>query len=72
MLSWDDGLPKMIVPDDGYEIVVTSDFSILAPFSLIPKIAPLQLIPSTASYAGRGDTFAPFILWLEDVDVDDL
>ena len=40
MLSWDDGLLEMIVPDDGYEIVgVTSDFSIPAPFSLIPDRA---------------------------------
>ena len=37
MLSWDNGLSEMIVPNDGYEIVgVTSYFSILAPFSLIP------------------------------------
>ena len=42
MLSWDDGLLEMIVPNDGYEIVgVTSDLSISAPFSLIPNRASL-------------------------------
>ena len=42
MLSWDDGLPEMIVLDDGYEIVgVTSYFSIPAPFCLILDRAPL-------------------------------
>ena len=71
MLSWDDGLPKMIVPNDGYEIVeVILDFLIPAPFSLILDRASLQLIPSTPSDVGHGDTFAPFILWPEDVDVD--
>ncbi|RVW12753.1 hypothetical protein CK203_108642 [Vitis vinifera] len=70
MLSWDDGLPEMIVPDDGYEIVgATSDSSIPAPFSLIPDRASLQLIPFTPSYVGHRDMFAPFILWPEDVDV---
>ena len=70
MLSWDDGLLKMIVPNDDYEIVrATSAFSILAPFSLIPDKAPLQLIPSTPSYTGHRNTFVLFILWHEDVDV---
>ncbi|RVW64270.1 Retrovirus-related Pol polyprotein from transposon 17.6 [Vitis vinifera] len=70
MLSWDDALPEMIVPDDGYEIVgATSNSSIPAPFSLIPDRAPLQLIPFTPSYVGHRDMFAPFILWPEDVDV---
>ena len=70
MLSWDDGLPEMIVLDDGYEIVgVTSYFSIPAPFCLILDRAPLQLIPSTPTDVGHGDMFAPFILWPEDVDV---
>ena len=42
MISWDDGFSKMIVPNDGYEIVgVTSDLSISAPFSLIPNRASL-------------------------------
>ena len=69
MLSWDDGLPKMIVPNDGYEIVeVILDFLIPAPFSLILDRASLQLIPSTPSDVGHGGTFAPFILWPEDVD----
>ena len=54
ILSWDDGLPNMIVPDVGYEIVgVISKFSITTPFSLIPDRAPLQLIPSTPSYTGH-------------------
>ena len=70
MLSWDDGLPEMIVLDDGYEIIgATSGFLIPAPFSLIPNRASLQLIPSTPSYIGHRDTFTPFILWPEDVDV---
>ena len=70
MLSWDDGLLEMIVPNNGYEIVgVTSNFFILAPFILISDRAPLQLIPSTPSDVGHGDTFAPFILWPEDFDV---
>ena len=61
----------MIVLDDGYEIVgVTSDFFILVPFSLISDRAPLQLISSTPSDDGHGDTFTPFILWPEDVDED--
>ena len=60
----------MIVPNNGYEIVgVTSNFFILAPFILISDRAPLQLIPSTPSDVGHGDTFAPFILWPEDFDV---
>ena len=63
MLSWDDGLPEMIVPDDDYDIVgATLDFLIPVPFSLIPNRAPLQLIPSTPSYVEHRDTFAPFIL----------
>ena len=70
MLSWDDGLLKMIVPNDGYEIVgVTSDLSISAPFSLIPNRASLQLIFSMPSDVGHKDMFAPFILWPKDVDV---
>ncbi|KAL6347695.1 hypothetical protein AAG906_026224 [Vitis piasezkii] len=70
MLNWADGLPEMIVPDDGYEIVgATSYFSIPAPFNLIPDKAPLQLIHFTPSYVGHRDIFAPFILWPEDVDV---
>ena len=41
MISWDDGFSKMIVPNDGYEIVgATLDFSITTPFSLIPNRAP--------------------------------
>ena len=60
----------MIVPNDDYEIVrATSNFLIPTPFSLILDIAPLQLIPSTPSYVGHRDTFAPFILWPENVDV---
>ena len=36
MLSWDDGLLEMIIPNNDYEIVgATSDFSILTQFSLI-------------------------------------
>ncbi|RVW75457.1 hypothetical protein CK203_061506 [Vitis vinifera] len=36
MLSWDDGLPEMIVPDDDYEIVgATLDSLIPSPLSLI-------------------------------------
>ena len=63
MLSWDDGLPEMIVLDDGYEIIgITSDFFISTPFSLISSRVPLQLISSMPSNAGHGDTFAPFIL----------
>ena len=70
MLSWDDGLPEMIVPNDGYEIVgSTSDSSIHAPFSLIPDRAQLQFISFTPSYVKHRDMFAPFILWPEDVDV---
>ena len=71
MLSWDDGLLKMIVPNDGYEIVgVTSDLSISAPFSLIPNRASLQLIFSMPSDVGHGDMSVLFILWHKDVDVD--
>ncbi|KAL6350524.1 hypothetical protein AAG906_019171 [Vitis piasezkii] len=67
----DDGLPKMIVPNDGYDIVgVTSNFLVPTPFNWILDRVPLQLISSTPSDVGHGDTFAPFILWPEDVDVD--
>ncbi|RVW72531.1 hypothetical protein CK203_061234 [Vitis vinifera] len=70
MLSWDDGLPKMIVPNDGYEIVgVTSNFSIPIPFNLVLDITTLQLIPSTPSNVGHEDTFTSFILWPKDIDV---
>ena len=70
MLSWDDGLLEMIVPDDDYEILgATSDFSIPAPFSLIPDRVSLQLTPSTPSYVRYRDMFASFILWPENVDV---
>ena len=42
MLSWDDGLPETIVPNDGYEIVGDiSDFFIPALFSVIPDKVPL-------------------------------
>ncbi|KAL6315066.1 hypothetical protein AAG906_030919 [Vitis piasezkii] len=57
-MDFDDGLPEMIAPDDGYEIVgATSNFSIPATFSLTPDRAPHR------------DMFAPFIPWPEDVDV---
>ena len=70
MLSWDDGLLEMFVPDDDYEILgATSDFSIPTPFSLIPDRVSLQLTPSTPSYVGHRDMFASFILWPENVDV---
>ena len=70
MLSWDDGLPKMIVPNDGYEIVgVTSNFSIPIPFNLVLDITTLQLIPSTPSNVEHEDTFTSFILWPKDIDV---
>ncbi|KAL6332889.1 hypothetical protein AAG906_019401 [Vitis piasezkii] len=70
MLSWDDGLPEMIVLDNGYEIVgIPSYFFIYTPFSLIPSRAPIQLISSTPSNTRHGDTFAPFILRIEDADV---
>ena len=69
MLSWDDGLLEMFVPDDDYEILgATSDFSIPAPFSLIPYRVSLQLTP-TPSYVRHRDMFASFILWPENVDV---
>ena len=35
---------------------------------MIPNRAPLQLIHSTPSNVRHRGTFAPFILWLEDVD----
>ena len=36
---------------------------------MIPNRAPLQLIRSTPSNVRHRGTFAPFILWLEDVDI---
>ena len=36
---------------------------------MIPDRTSLQLIPSTPSNVGHGDTFALFILCIEDVDV---
>ncbi|RVW40343.1 hypothetical protein CK203_114844 [Vitis vinifera] len=42
MLSWDDGLPKLIVLDDGYEVdTVGSQTS--TPFSLISDWVPFEL-----------------------------
>ena len=42
MLSWDDGLAKQIVLDDGYEIIgVTSNLLVSTPFNLIPDRASL-------------------------------
>ena len=42
MLNWDDGFPKQIVLDDGYEIIgVTSDLLVSTPFSLILDRASL-------------------------------
>ena len=64
-------MPKLIVLNDDYEIVgVTSDFLVLAPFSLIPNKVPLHFIPFVPSDIGHGDISALFILWHEDVDVD--
>ena len=42
MLSWDDGLPELIVLDDGYEIIgVRLYFLVLTLFNLILDRAPL-------------------------------
>ena len=49
MMSWDDGLSKLIVLDDGYEVnTVGSQTS--TPFSLISDWVPFELTP-TASLA---------------------
>ncbi|KAJ9693913.1 hypothetical protein PVL29_009741 [Vitis rotundifolia] len=43
MLSWDDGLPEMIVPDDGYEIIFSFVFFDVNSF-LIPVISKSQAL----------------------------
>ncbi|KAL6319929.1 hypothetical protein AAG906_037005 [Vitis piasezkii] len=50
MLSWDDGLLKMIVPDDGYEIVITRSGRIAqaAPLVTRPFVSSVLLDNSSA------------------------
>ncbi|RVW13463.1 Transposon Ty3-G Gag-Pol polyprotein [Vitis vinifera] len=69
MLSWDDGLPELIVLHDSYEIDGVSVVpQTPAPFSLIPDEAPFQLTYPTPLVIGCQDTFVPFTLWPEDDD----
>ncbi|KAL6327512.1 hypothetical protein AAG906_021595 [Vitis piasezkii] len=53
MLSWDDGLPKPIVP---------------TPFNLIPDGMSFQLTHSTHLVIRHQDTFVSFTLWPKDDD----
>ncbi|RVW66471.1 hypothetical protein CK203_065758 [Vitis vinifera] len=69
MLSWDDGLPKLIVLHDSYEVDGVSLVpQTLAPFSLIPDEAPFQLTHPIPLVIRCQDAFVPFTLWPEDDD----
>ena len=61
MMSWDDGLPKPIFLDDGYEVdTVGSQTS--TPFNLISDWVPFELTPTTSLATARQGPLVPFIL----------
>ena len=45
ILSWDDGLSKQIVLDDGYEVDIVGSQT-FTPFSLILDWVPFELTPT--------------------------
>ena len=67
MLRWDDGLPKPIVLDDGYE-VDTVGSQTFTPFSLISDFVPFELTPTTLLATARQGPSVPFILRPNDDD----
>ncbi|RVW15703.1 Retrovirus-related Pol polyprotein from transposon 17.6 [Vitis vinifera] len=69
MMSWDDGLPEPIVLDDGYE-VDTVGSQTFTPFSLISDWIPFELTPIAPSTTARQGPPAPFILRLDDDDLE--
>ena len=69
MLSWDDGLPELIVLDDGYEVdTVGSQNS--TPFSLISNWVPFELTPTAPSITTRQGLSIPFILQPDNDDLE--
>ena len=69
MMSWDDGLSKPIVLDDGYEVdTVGSQTS--TPFSLISDWVPFELTPTASSATTRQGPSVPFILRPDDDDLE--
>ena len=68
MLNWNDGLPELIVLDDGYK-VGTMGYQTSTPFSLISDWVPFELTPTTPLAIVRQIPFVPFILWPEDDDL---
>ncbi|RVW94138.1 hypothetical protein CK203_038191 [Vitis vinifera] len=69
MMSWDDGLSKLIVLDDGYEVdIVGSQTS--TPFSLISDWVPFELTPTASSATTRQGPSVPFILRPDDDDLE--
>ena len=69
MLSWDDGFPEPIVLDDGYEVdIMGSQTS--TPFSLILDWVPFELTPTASLATPSQGLFVPFILRLDDDDLE--
>ncbi|RVW88759.1 hypothetical protein CK203_034709 [Vitis vinifera] len=69
MLSWDDGFPEPIVLDDGYE-VDTMGSQTSTPFSLILDWVPFELTPTASLATPSQGLFVPFILRLDDDDLE--
>ncbi|RVW21342.1 Transposon Ty3-I Gag-Pol polyprotein [Vitis vinifera] len=69
MMSWDDGFPEPIVLDDGYE-VDTVGSQTFTPFSLISDWIPFELTPIAPLTTTHQGPPAPFILRLDDDDLE--
>ena len=69
MLSWDDGLPELIVLDDGYK-VGTMGSQTSTPFSLISNWVLFELTSTAPLATARQIPSVPFILWPEDDDLE--
>ena len=67
MMSWDDGLPELIVLDDGYEVGTVGSRT-FTPFSLFSDWIPFELSPIAPPTTARQGSPAPFILRLDDDD----
>ena len=71
VLSWDDGLPELIVLHDSCEVDgVSLGPQVFTPFILIPYGASFELTLSTPLVIKCQDTFVSFTLWLDDDDSD--
>ena len=69
MMSWDDGLPELIVLDDGYEVdTVGSQTS--TPFNLISNWVPFELTPTASSITTRQGPSISFILQPDNDDLE--